>query len=171
MSTVGERLREERLRLGLSQAELGTAAGVQKQAQLKYEKGERAPDTSYLVAIADAGADVQYIVTGVRQGQGIGESAVHRAVLDAVELLSLEKKIDADQLARAVTKLAVRSAPQSSGSPQDAVPRAKKIVQVSAPGGRAAGRNMTNVTIRSRGEDQDGQGQADQRAGRKRGRT
>lgn len=49
-------------------------------------------------------------LTGQRQGQGIGESAVHQAVLDAVDLLSLEKKIDAQQLAKAVVKLCNKTA-------------------------------------------------------------
>lgn len=39
----------------------------------------------------------------------MGESAVHQAVLEAVELLSLEKKVDARQLANAVVKLSIRN--------------------------------------------------------------
>lgn len=39
---------------------------------------------------------------------GISEAAVHQAVLEAVDLLSLEKKVDAQQLAKAVVKLCVR---------------------------------------------------------------
>ncbi|MGO4813346.1 helix-turn-helix domain-containing protein [Cupriavidus sp. 2MCAB6] len=70
MSTVGERLREERQRLDLSQEELGARGGVRKQAQLNYEKGERAPDTGYLLAIADAGVDIAYILTGHRTMEG-----------------------------------------------------------------------------------------------------
>ncbi len=66
MSTTGDRLKEERQRLGLNQTDFGALAGVQKQAQLKYEKGERSPDADYLAAVAQAGTDVQYIITGVR---------------------------------------------------------------------------------------------------------
>lgn len=64
MSSIGERLKDERDRLGLNQTAFGAIGGVLKQAQLKYEKGERFPDASYLAAIAKVGADVQYIVTG-----------------------------------------------------------------------------------------------------------
>lgn len=64
--SIGERLREERIRLGLSQAELGEAGGVQKQAQLKYEKGERQPDALYLEGVAGRGVDVLYVLTGRR---------------------------------------------------------------------------------------------------------
>jgi transcriptional regulator with XRE-family HTH domain len=66
MTTFFERLREERLRLGLNQTEFGTLGGVQKDAQLKYEAGKRKPDADYLSAIAAAGADVTYILTGTR---------------------------------------------------------------------------------------------------------
>ncbi|WP_418648871.1 helix-turn-helix domain-containing protein [Thauera butanivorans] len=65
---VGERLREERERMGLSQEAMGAIGGVKKLAQFNYEKGERAPDSTYLAAIAAAGADVLYVLTGQRSG-------------------------------------------------------------------------------------------------------
>ncbi len=68
MSSFSERLREERKRLGLNQTEMATLAGVLKGAQVNYEAGKRAPDADYLVAIAGAGANVLYILTGAREG-------------------------------------------------------------------------------------------------------
>lgn len=64
--SLGERLKEERLRLGLSQTALGEVGGVTKKTQGLYEGNGRAPDSDYLVAIASAGADVLYILTGQR---------------------------------------------------------------------------------------------------------
>lgn len=64
MDTFPDRLKQERRRLRMSQAELASAGGVQKHAQLNYEKGLRSPDTSYLVGIAEAGVDVLYLLTG-----------------------------------------------------------------------------------------------------------
>lgn len=64
---ISDRLREERVRLGLSQIEFGEIGGVKKLAQINYEKGERNPDSAYLAAIATAGADVLYVLTGQRQ--------------------------------------------------------------------------------------------------------
>jgi len=81
MGTIFERLREERLRLGRNQTEFGQIGGVQKGAQLKYESGERCPDGSYYAGIAAAGADVQYILTGVRS----------TSTLPADEMLLLER--------------------------------------------------------------------------------
>lgn len=109
--SIGLRLRDERQRLDLSQTAFAEKGGVTKKTQMLYEAGERFPDAAYLAAVAQIGADIQYIVTGQRQGQGIGESAVHRAVLDAVDLLSLGKKLDVEQLANAVVKLCARNSP------------------------------------------------------------
>lgn len=66
MKTSYERLTEERLRLGYGQGEFAALGGVGRGAQANYEKGLRQPDMAYLEAVAAAGADVLYIVTGAR---------------------------------------------------------------------------------------------------------
>lgn len=63
---IGIRLREERERLGMTQESFGQAGGVLKRALIRYEKGERAPDATFLAALAAAGADVLYVLTGER---------------------------------------------------------------------------------------------------------
>lgn len=63
------RLREERERLGLLQKDVATLVGMTPRAQLMYEAGDRRPDTSYLAAIAAAGFDVMYILTGERMAK------------------------------------------------------------------------------------------------------
>ena len=64
--TIGERLREERTRLGYNQVDFSALAQTTKKSQIEYEKGATFPNAAYLAAVAQAGADVQYIVTGVR---------------------------------------------------------------------------------------------------------
>lgn len=64
--SISDRLREEREKLRLSQTAIAEIGGVQKRAQINYESGERLPDAGYLAAIAAAGADVCYILTGQR---------------------------------------------------------------------------------------------------------
>ena len=71
MDILGQRLRAERERLGLSQTAFWGIGGGQKRAQINYEAGERQPDAAYLAAIAAAGADVLYILTGQRQGEPV----------------------------------------------------------------------------------------------------
>lgn len=65
--SIGERLKNERIRLGYSQEAFGEVGGVRKQAQLNYEKDGRSPDGEYFSAIAEIGADVGYIITSKRE--------------------------------------------------------------------------------------------------------
>lgn len=63
---IGGRLKEERERLGKNQTDFAALGGAGRKTQFNYETGERAPDGAYLAAIAAAGADVLYILTGQR---------------------------------------------------------------------------------------------------------
>lgn len=63
---IGTRLRGERERLGLNQMDLAGCAGIGRKSQFNYESGDRLPDAGYLAAVATAGVDVLYVVTGER---------------------------------------------------------------------------------------------------------
>lgn len=69
MVLIGDRLREERERLGLTQDQMGVAPKTQR----FYEKGERSPDIDYLAQFAEQGADVLYIVTGQRSATSLDQ--------------------------------------------------------------------------------------------------
>jgi len=69
--SIGSRLREERKRLGLTQEALGQLGSVRRQAQLLYEKDLFVPDANYLAAIAAAGVDVLYVITGRKEGADV----------------------------------------------------------------------------------------------------
>ncbi len=62
----GERLREERERRALNQADFGALGGVSKLTQLNYEKGYRVPDAHYLTNLRKIGVDVVYLLSGQR---------------------------------------------------------------------------------------------------------
>ncbi|MFJ5535983.1 XRE family transcriptional regulator [Vreelandella titanicae] len=66
MSSIGERLRDERVRLGFSQGELGAAAGVTKNTQLLYESDKRSPKADYLSALHGIGVNTHFVLTGSR---------------------------------------------------------------------------------------------------------
>lgn len=103
MSSFEKRLVSERKRLGLNQTEFGAIAGVQKQAQVHYESGNRKPNSAYLEALASAGVDIGYLFTGAKT---IGDSdvqaelnalseaweAIDWALADAQKTLPSEKK-------------------------------------------------------------------------------
>ena len=60
------RLKEERLRLGLSQDEAAVLCGVSREMWGKYERGTGDPASSKLIAFCNAGADVSFLFTGIR---------------------------------------------------------------------------------------------------------
>ncbi|TPQ28792.1 hypothetical protein C2U69_33055 [Cupriavidus pinatubonensis] len=64
MQEFGERLKEERQRLGFTQAEFGKRVGVANTAQSRYEKGESSPDMGYWNAVANLGVDIAYVLAG-----------------------------------------------------------------------------------------------------------
>lgn len=66
MAQVGSRLRDERLRIGLSQDEFAAVGGVARRSQSAYEADERSPDADYLLAVRELGVDIFYVLTGER---------------------------------------------------------------------------------------------------------
>lgn len=66
--SFGARLKEERKRLKLTQSQIAERAGTTKSTQLLYEKDSMRANSDYLAAIAQAGVDVAYVVTGERGG-------------------------------------------------------------------------------------------------------
>lgn len=83
---ISERLKSERENLGLSQQALADLLGISLRSQQNYEKGDRSPDSAYLAAIAAAGADVLYILTGQRAG-GASAPPPPRAVSEGDRIL------------------------------------------------------------------------------------
>lgn len=65
-NVFGERLREERERIGLNQTQLAEVAGIKRMAQGQYENEVRSPTVKYLSAISGAGVDLHYLLFGKR---------------------------------------------------------------------------------------------------------
>lgn len=61
--------------MGMTQDGFAAAGAIGKRALIHYEKAERSPDAAFLAAIAAAGADVLYILTGQRAPVGALEAA------------------------------------------------------------------------------------------------
>ena len=70
----------------MSQQALAERCGITARSQRNYESGERLPDAAYLAAIAAAGADVLYILTGQRAG-GASSPPPPRAVSEGDRIL------------------------------------------------------------------------------------
>ena len=103
MTNFNERLKEERKRLGLNQTDFAALANVGQIAQVNYENGKRNPDSKYLQAIADAGADVQYILTGTRSQQTISvEPPPNYVDLNKKKIDKLMENLTAEQQAEVI---------------------------------------------------------------------
>lgn len=76
---LGNRLKEERERLEMSQTVLGNHGGVGRLTQIAYETEKTAPRVTYLFQIRKFGVDISYVVFG------IPESSLHQNVSDAIE--------------------------------------------------------------------------------------
>lgn len=63
-SSIGLRLREERVRLGLSQADMGEVMQVDRKVIRYYEEDKTSPRADQLVELMLQGGDVVYIITG-----------------------------------------------------------------------------------------------------------
>ena len=108
----GERLKEERARLGLSQPALGEIAGATKWTVINWEKGDSSPDAVQLGALAEKGLDVLYVVTGahtatLRTGSGHGaaepvQSSREGALLDAFRQLEEPERKVAEQMIKSL---------------------------------------------------------------------
>lgn len=105
MLNIGERLKEERVRLGFNQGDFAAMAGVAKTSQFNYEKGERNPDAAYLAAVAAAGVDVLYVITGTRTPRPVeGLSVAEEKVLDNYRSLPEEDQASVRRLTNALAQ-------------------------------------------------------------------
>lgn len=136
--SIGERLREERDALGKTQSDLAALAasmgvpGATRQSQAKYEKGLASPSAAYMAAMATAGVDVLYVLTGHRDG------AVAQKVDPAEQvLLDSYRRCKPDAKANLIQTAALLSA----GIAPVAAPKPK--AKAAAPGGVPM--NMSNV--------------------------
>lgn len=86
--TIGKRLKEERERLGFNQTDLAAIGGVGRKSQFNYEDDERRADAAYLAAVAAAGVDVRYVITGLREGPApVALTAEEQVLVDGFRAL------------------------------------------------------------------------------------
>jgi transcriptional regulator with XRE-family HTH domain len=63
-SLSSSRIKQERTRLGLNQASAADLCGVSREIWGRYERGVSVPGGEVLFAFAQAGADIQFVLTG-----------------------------------------------------------------------------------------------------------
>ena len=128
---MGVRLKEIREALALSQTEFAQIAGnagvpgATRQSQAKYEKGLATPSAAYLAAIAAAGADVLYILTGQRT-EGTASDPAEQVLLDSYRRCSSQARQNLIQTAA----LLAAGLPGSAGGGGEQVNTASGAVQI-----------------------------------------
>ena len=106
---IGDRLRAERERLGLTQPAFAEIANAKKRTLIDWEKGISSPTAVQLSALATAGVDVLFVLTGQRLA--ISEPAVPPLARDEEILLDNYRNSPAD------AKTAIKAASDAFARP------------------------------------------------------
>lgn len=80
--SIGERLREERERLGFNQPDFAGFAETTKQTLFSWETGNSSPKADQLEKLSEHGVDVYYVLTGQRVGSVTVLSARESALVE-----------------------------------------------------------------------------------------
>ncbi|WP_273822716.1 XRE family transcriptional regulator [Pseudomonas asplenii] len=106
---VGLRLREERDRLSLSQADFGSLMGVSRGTQKNYEleAAVAALDLKYVKALEENGVDAFYVLTGQR-AYGEALSDVEMLILNQYRSIPTEDQAAVRRFLKAMADDALR---------------------------------------------------------------
>lgn len=133
---LGERLREERERLGYSQPAFAAVADAKKHAQINWEKGVAYPNAAALEAWAKIGLDVLYVVTG-QPNQSVLDAGL---ALEEETLLDSYRRCSRNARIKLIQTAALLAAGINAGKPD--APIKQPSVKVSSKRGHAAGRDL-----------------------------
>lgn len=132
LNSIGTRLKAERERLGLTQSDFAQVAedagvpGATRQSQARYEKGLAAPSCPYLAALATAGVDVLYVLTGHR-----GMQAAPPPLKDGeATLLESYRALDKRGQAAVLAVIATMSEPEPSSKGRTKAPSREQAIGV-----------------------------------------
>ncbi|UBQ43970.1 helix-turn-helix domain-containing protein [Comamonas thiooxydans] len=126
---MGERLKEERERLGFNQSDFAVLAQTTRKTLFNWESGDASPNAAALAGWAKLGLDVLYVVTGERQAS--------QPAADASEQLLLENfrrcKLDAKQTLLQSSVLFAAGMPPSLAS----APKPERAIKAKALGAQS----------------------------------
>lgn len=103
--TLGERLREERDRLGINQSEFADRGGVARNSQGNYENDRKRPDTAYLLAISKIGVDLMYVLFGRRDTVAGTQTTIENEVLSCFRSLSPGDQVVVHRIATGLAEM------------------------------------------------------------------
>ncbi|WP_425319602.1 helix-turn-helix domain-containing protein [Cellvibrio mixtus] len=98
-------LRGELLRLGLNQAQVAEKTGVSRKMWGRYERGGGIPGGEVLFSFALIGADIQFVMTGMRSDSSIALTPREVALVNNFKNMLDEDKCAIERLASSVSKI------------------------------------------------------------------
>ena len=110
---IGERIKEERQRLELSQEAFAKVGGASKRSQIDWEQNKYRPDADVLASWAAAGADVFYIIMGTRASLASPIDWVSIAAYLSDQLKAAGSESDNQKMRAAAFKSLVATAPSA----------------------------------------------------------
>lgn len=117
VSLFANRLKEERKKLGLTQAQAAEKCGISMRMWGDYERGKYFPRNENLIGIEKIGVDVQYVMHGRRDETAVMPS--ENLSKEEQELLAMFRQ--ASDLGRAVIMSAARGAEKKAAPSTDKV--------------------------------------------------
>lgn len=97
----GLRLRDERVRLSLTQDQLAEKLNVRQQTIYKYEKNITSPDVEVLYALLDLGFDISYLILGHKKTEKFRDIPVEVLTTISKMIKDLEHKFPKGSLSDA----------------------------------------------------------------------
>lgn len=107
VSTFGNRLKEQRKKLGLTQAEIAEKCGISMRMWGDYERDKYQPRSETLFILAKEGIDIDYVMTGIA-AENVFRQPENSLTDKELELLVLFRQ--ASDLGQAVILSAARGA-------------------------------------------------------------
>lgn len=95
----GERIKEERERLGFNQADFAALAEATRKTLFNWESGTASPNAAALAAWAQHGLDVLYVVTGERLSAQPAADPAEQVLLNSYRLCKPDAKANLIQTA------------------------------------------------------------------------
>lgn len=136
---IGERLREERKRLKMTQAVFAQLGGIGVSSLKLYEGNEIDPGSLFLSTIAAEGVDVQYVITGNRSTNALAS--------DEQVLLDGYRELDPATRKRLLAFVLTESGPvavQKKIREKATATQSQVTVTATGRGAQAAGKKIIN---------------------------
>ncbi len=90
LEPIGDRLREERVRLGMNQEVFADRCGISKGSLGGYERGQTPMNVVLLLILQDLKVDISYVLTGRRTDGSLGVADGH--LIDMLAKLSVRER-------------------------------------------------------------------------------